>query len=669
MHADAHRSGLQGVSDAPVMSRAVVNAPMSVDALGSGTKRKSSRSVRLSGNSIAWRDERLVSLWEQGTLCDIGIDVDGRSFKAHRIVLASSSEFMAALLCDTTRWSDSSGSSLSLPELDPGAFSVILEWMYTGVASSCEDDLPDLLHAAAHLQTGPLQRDIERAAIDLLREGRQDPLLWWTIADALDMGTLRAESKSAALRQFESIAATEAFLQVPQDALVELLEDDRLVVKDERAALDAVLRWTRAHQPAVAHQELLRRIRFPLLLKRPAIDSEIETLIRGVPELRMNPRAKAIIVETFNRYRLEELSHVKRARFDPDQPDRLKVDDGPNLSWFVRRNPHLNWLHFDDAESHEDFKDTLRVVKGLVDGLADEHSELVTSGPSCWSSNSLLHFFYHGKHLSIAFYDLRFATKAWRCIHDSLKVSLPSTVPPLPLTSTHFQTRLGSGPSSIAMIGGDGKSNARDNELSDVVRYNVAQYTKGNSVRLAPLGVRLQAPRSAICAVAVQTHSGSRSRAFYVMGGTHAGRTVDTVECFVEQLGSWHSAPCAPLPERRSKAGAAVIGSMIYVVGGERSTLSLATVAVHDTAKPRDGWHMRAPLQTARVACGVAALGGYVYAIGGCRGSDPLDSVERYNPSTDTWDSCSPYVCIPDTNPSSSPQILATPSPQTLATP
>jgi hypothetical protein len=409
------------------------------------------------------------------------------------------------------------------------------------------------------------------------------------------------------------------------------------VVPNERAVLDAVLRWTRARQPAVVPDELLRRIRFPLLLNRPATGSEIESLLLGTPELRMSQ--KAIVVETFSQYRLTELSQVKRAEFD-GQASLESVIDGTLCSSLTLRNPQLNWLHFSDVKSLEERKGILLQVERLVRRTPSD-SNLAWQGPDF--HRGLLFFtrasVFSGYRLSIAFRNPRIAALVWEGLAYpfSSAVSLPSTVPPLPVTSAHFRTRLGFGPSSIAMIGGDAKSGRA--EYIEVARLCLDQYDKDvttNSV--APLGVRLQMARSAICAVTVQL---SASRAFYVIGGTRAGRTVDTVECFVEgrqQLGSWAVGSCAPLPDRRAKAGAAVIGTNIYVVGGKRSTVSLSTVTVHDAGKPLDGWSMRAPLQTAREACGVAALGGYLYAIGGANNVDgQLDSVERYNPSTDTW--------------------------------
>ena len=80
------------------------------------------------------RDCRLAELWEQGQLCDIEVVAGGETFKAHRIVLAACSEFMQSLLTGPVQWRDSTG-PLTLPDVDPSAFSTVLTWMYRGYVS------------------------------------------------------------------------------------------------------------------------------------------------------------------------------------------------------------------------------------------------------------------------------------------------------------------------------------------------------------------------------------------------------------------------------------------------------------------------------------------------------------------------------------------------------
>ncbi len=48
-------------------------------------------------------------------------------------------------------------------------------------------------------------------------------------------------------------------------------------------------------------------------------------------------------------------------------------------------------------------------------------------------------------------------------------------------------------------------------------------------------------------------------------------------------------------------------------------------------------WETKASMSTARGALGVAAVNGKIYAIGGYDGSQSLNLVEEYNPTTDTW--------------------------------
>ena len=130
------------------------------------------------------RDCRLAELWEQGQLCDIEVVAGGETFKAHRIVLAACSEFMQSLL--TGGWRDSTG-PLTLPDVDPSAFSTVLTWMYRGYVSVDRAALPAIFHAATLLQIATLQAAAEENVIALLRRGQMDPIEWWHTADALHL--------------------------------------------------------------------------------------------------------------------------------------------------------------------------------------------------------------------------------------------------------------------------------------------------------------------------------------------------------------------------------------------------------------------------------------------------------------------------------------------------
>lgn len=91
----------------------------------------------------------------------------------------------------------------------------------------------------------------------------------------------------------------------------------------------------------------------------------------------------------------------------------------------------------------------------------------------------------------------------------------------------------------------------------------------------------------------------------------------------------------ADLPEPREKFGAAVLGGLIYVVGGESPGGILASVVTFDPARGR--WAGSASLNAARCSHGVVVVGGRLYALGGFDGRSLLGSVEVFDPAAGSW--------------------------------
>jgi len=101
-----------------------------------------------------------------------------------------------------------------------------------------------------------------------------------------------------------------------------------------------------------------------------------------------------------------------------------------------------------------------------------------------------------------------------------------------------------------------------------------------------------------------------------VIGG-HRDRTcLQTVEAYSFRTNSWSS--LCEMPDCKSYCGAAVVGSKVYVVGGEaRNTVSTSSVFMYDPSV--DSWSSSIPsMQNKRNGMGVAVLNDRIYAIGGC---------------------------------------------------
>ncbi|XP_056263451.1 kelch-like protein 2 isoform X2 [Pseudoliparis swirei] len=96
----------------------------------------------------------------------------------------------------------------------------------------------------------------------------------------------------------------------------------------------------------------------------------------------------------------------------------------------------------------------------------------------------------------------------------------------------------------------------------------------------------------------------------------------------------WNSLSCPPFAV--SRHGLAVSDSTLYLAGGEFPDGSASREAWrYDSCV--DSWMEIAPMNVARSELGLVMLDGFVYAVGGWEGCSRLDSVECYNPHTDSW--------------------------------
>ncbi|XP_071649281.1 kelch-like protein 5 [Temnothorax longispinosus] len=111
------------------------------------------------------------------------------------------------------------------------------------------------------------------------------------------------------------------------------------------------------------------------------------------------------------------------------------------------------------------------------------------------------------------------------------------------------------------------------------------------------------------------------------------------LECFDFSTLTWSTLP--PLNVPREDLGVAVLGGLLYAVGGRQSNSYLNAVERWDPGTGR--WSLICPMSAQRSGVGVAVLNDKLYAVGG-RGniSSCLDTVECYDPHTNKWTPCAP---------------------------
>ncbi|CAL1288086.1 unnamed protein product [Larinioides sclopetarius] len=140
--------------------------------------------------------------------------------------------------------------------------------------------------------------------------------------------------------------------------------------------------------------------------------------------------------------------------------------------------------------------------------------------------------------------------------------------------------------------------------------------------------------------IASTSHRRSRAgvagvgRLVYAVGGYDGSKDLSSVECYNPLTNKW--SPVPPMGTKRSCLGVASLNGLLYVAGGYDGASCLNSVERYD---PLEGkWQQMPHMINRRSSCGVAALDGMLYVVGGNDGSLCMCSVERFDPVKGTWE-------------------------------
>lgn len=192
--------------------------------------------VRISGGRCCTAEQ--VALWRSGALVDVTVRVQGIAFKAHKFVLAGGSGYFRGVLTSGMR---DGGDELDLSETSAVCFSHVTAWLYSGVCTlSDESMLSELLETASFLQIPEL---VQATAAQLAnRITIKNIATAWNLGELFYEPSLVEAARRVAVKEFESFAAGEAFLQFDADRLGQILADDYLKAP-ETVVFESVVRF------------------------------------------------------------------------------------------------------------------------------------------------------------------------------------------------------------------------------------------------------------------------------------------------------------------------------------------------------------------------------------------------------------------------------------------
>ncbi|KAK7939475.1 hypothetical protein WMY93_002801 [Mugilogobius chulae] len=195
--------------------------------------------------------------------CDALLNVAGRQFPVHKVILCSCSTYFKALF---THWSSPDCSDFEITHVSADIMKIILDFAYTGVVDVTQENLRELFIAADRFDVG----GISQACCQVMEQqlSSSNCIATWQITNSFYYPQLRKKVFSYILKHFEEVVAnSREFFSLSMEDLCSIIEDDQLNVKDERIVFEVVIRWI-GHVPQERYQHLvilLPKIRLALI--------------------------------------------------------------------------------------------------------------------------------------------------------------------------------------------------------------------------------------------------------------------------------------------------------------------------------------------------------------------------------------------------------------------
>ena len=207
----------------------------------------------------SYKDKLLLYAAEmrrENLLCDITIIAENEVFRAHKIILASSSQFFRALLSNNMQ--ETFSREVQLPGINSSVMEALLNFIYTGNVDVTKSNVRHLLEAADFL----LISSLKEICCEFLRESLSPLDCFSTAAFAKKYSccSLAKEADKFAIEHFVEASKSSEFLSLEYCTVVKLIADNEIIVSQEEDVYKAVVRW-------VEHDYERRKDNFETLFK------------------------------------------------------------------------------------------------------------------------------------------------------------------------------------------------------------------------------------------------------------------------------------------------------------------------------------------------------------------------------------------------------------------
>uniref|UniRef100_A0AAY5F4D7 BTB domain-containing protein n=1 Tax=Electrophorus electricus TaxID=8005 RepID=A0AAY5F4D7_ELEEL len=222
--------------------------------------------------------------------CDVRLLVGGRAFQVHRLVLAASGPYFAALFSGAM--SEAHEEEVHLAGVEAEVFEVLLEFIYTGSIDVNVENVQELMVAADMLQLS----EVVAICGEFLR-GQMEPsncVGIYQFLEQIGFVDLMEFTENYIQVHFLEVCGGEEFSNLSKEQLVRLLRSEELRVEDEYQVFTAAMDWllhdvSRRKKHVV---EVLEPVRFLLLSPQ-----RLFKFIEGVSDFSLRVALQSLLKE------------------------------------------------------------------------------------------------------------------------------------------------------------------------------------------------------------------------------------------------------------------------------------------------------------------------------------------------------------------------------------
>nr|XP_029137153.1 kelch-like protein 33 [Labrus bergylta] len=543
--------------------------------------------------------QSMKQLWMDRVGCDVTLEAVGGPLHVHRVVLAVGSDYFRSMF--TLRMRESNQPCVTLPFLLASELEILIGCSYSGVLPLSWKCAFEITSTALQLQYQPalslcqnfLQQEINpHSCLDVA-----------SFAEAYEMAQLLEVADDYVLLQFQKVACTSKFKDLPANQLLRYLNSSSLCVPSELVVFKAVVAWIQA-KPKIRlklAKELMKTIQFTLMTFKE---------FREVQSLNMwSDHSQAELFEAIKKdfcsndfaplsqYRIylpkESLVLIGGDQTSEDLSNRSISRElwfGNSLRNHTGIRKAMEWRKLGDMPEPTRFRHEVSVHKGQL---------YVFGGKKYYGSNDTMNSVYR--------YDPVLNT--WESLADM----------------QHKR-------STFSVVVLDGKILAIGGHSDLHFENSVEQYCPtANSWRFT---LPLDLPLSGHVAKVLRGQ-------IYVSGGLNNDyKCVSSMFLYHPETGSTYLANMA---QSRANHCMETLGECLYVAGGittDENMTAVNQLACEMYNPAADSWTAFTSLPVPHVGAGSAVLEGKFYVLGGYSHESYSDikMVHRYDPSAQRWE-------------------------------